>query len=345
VIGDEELHHFMARRGRERRIIMNQISSRKKWGILALCGGIALSAGVAGAGGPPGEGEGEVCSLELPDGARHGAEVAANGADPHHATDQDHPRADEGVTQPLRAAFRMADRTTRADLSRIGVHVAGLEGDRVAAVTEAMADSIRILDAEGKEMEATVRTRMDPVGPDGTVNAFVDVEARAWPEGWYEIEVGAIPEAVSFYDQMSPKPATGSASLRFRLGSEPFIRSIKVCEKKGGWRALRVELSEPVSGGDARMEDVISIEGGESECMPTAALAGAPTTLESPRPHLDLACAPAKEPGSVTLELRRGLLSTTGVPVAGAGSRLSLDLPTAEDLEAAPNGCVEFPVE
>jgi hypothetical protein len=94
------------------------------------------------------------------------------------------------------------------------------------------------------------------------------------------------------------------------------------------------------------MEDILSIEGsGGRGCIPAAARVGAPTTLEAPRPHLDIACAPAKEPGSVTLALRGGLRSATGVSVADAGSRLSLDLPTAEDFEAAPNGCVVFPVE
>jgi hypothetical protein len=274
-----------------------------------------------------------------------GAEVAPAGHE-HGQAEASAPKQREPVQNeiPTQAGFRVADLTTDVEPGQLGVDIVAPSPDLAAAAATAIAGSVRIVDGRGKEIAIDTDLRVTSRREDGRVPASVVIEAGDLPEGWYTLELAEIPGDVHFYQGREPLPSSRGAAVRFRIGSAPRLRGLMVCEKADGVRALRLESSEPVLARDLGVDDVVSVQvSGGAACAPAARRAGADERLNEPRRRLDLVCDQVPDGATAQVTIRRGLRSARGAPLDPGVIRLAL--PSAEDLAASPEGCVDVSIE
>jgi hypothetical protein len=232
-------------------------------------------------------------------------------------------------------AFRLADRSTNADPSTLGLTVLGTDGERARGAAEAALRGLTLLDAGGKALPFTPRTVPGEAGPAGDVRLRLDVLRPAWEPGWYELRLALSDPGIGFVQETPSRPG-GAHALRFRIGSEPLLRAARVCVKADGRRMVALDLSEPLeatapNGGDPAS---LALDGGAACTDPAAPAAGRPASPLPRRDRLYRLCPPQGE----------GATLKWAAPFA-ARRELRWSLPVAAAGDAGPLPCRDLPVE
>ena len=160
-------------------------------------------------------------------------------------------------------SFRIPDRSTAVEPSAVGLLVVGSDTERAQAAAGAVVRGLALTGPAGREIPFTTRVVTGEKDLSGDVRLNVDVIRQAWEPGWYELRLRLDEPGVMFV-QESPR-------LRFRIGSEPILRSASVCVKADGRRMVVLEISEPILGDSS----VLQMAGGTPCPNPAAeALSG-----------------------------------------------------------------------
>ncbi|HKU44870.1 MAG TPA: hypothetical protein VJR89_42215, partial [Polyangiales bacterium] len=130
-------------------------------------------------------------------------------------------------------------------------------------------------------------------------------------EGWYVLEAGPLPAFTRW------NSADGAGSSRFRIGSEPMLRSIAVCENGAGPAKLLVRTSEAVVVREPVAEHVaVRSRGRDVDCQ----------TVQVTADSIELTCnLPSCESITVSLDEAFSAKASPDTPTEGSSAEFSFD--------------------
>jgi hypothetical protein len=154
--------------------------------------------------------------------------------------------------------------------------------------------------------------------------------------GWYILEVGALHPPLQWPSRASFALKDGTAQSRFRIGSEPVVTSIWVCEKAGGRTLLQVNVSETIVVFEPVSEHLtVEAENRKLDC--DLIVSGRETAT------LGAACDLAGVQ-SIKLTLKEAFASASSPSSPVQGSSAAFEFMPGE-LPTATTGCKEFKPE